>query len=64
MTKGKSKTGSRSGSDSNNASRASASDRRHAQERVDEGKSIHLGADNRGKRKASEGGTKQKGAKG
>lgn len=59
MTKGKSKTGSRSGSDSNNASRASASDRRHRQEQVREDKSIKLGTEQRGKLKASDGGSKR-----
>jgi hypothetical protein len=49
MAKGQSKTGSRSGSDSNNASRASASDRRQDRSRVDEGKAVKLGSDNSGK---------------
>ena len=59
MTKGKSKTGSRSGSDSNNASRASASDRRHDDQQVRRDKSIKLGAEQSGKRKESEGGRKR-----
>jgi hypothetical protein len=49
MAKGKSKTGSRSGSDSNNASRASASDRRSDRSRVQEGKAVKAGSDNSGK---------------
>jgi hypothetical protein len=49
MTKGKSKTGSRSGSDSNNASRASASDRQHEQKKVRQDKSIKLGTEQSGK---------------
>jgi hypothetical protein len=59
MTKGKSKTGSRSGSDSNNASRASASDRRHDDRQVRQDKSIKLGTEQSGKRKDSEGGRKR-----
>ncbi|HYE41025.1 MAG TPA: hypothetical protein VEB23_13900 [Ramlibacter sp.] len=59
MTKGKSKTGSRSGSDSNNASRASASDRRHDAQKVRQDKSIKAGTEQRGKMKASEGGSKR-----
>lgn len=59
MTKGKSKTGSRSGSDSNNASRASASDRRHRGQRMREDKSIKLGTEQRGKLKEPEGGSKR-----
>ena len=58
MTKGKSKTGSRSGSDSNNKSRASASDERHMQQRLREDKSIKLGTEQSGKLKQSEGGSK------
>jgi hypothetical protein len=63
MTKGKSKTGSRSGSDSNNASRASASDRKHDQSKVREDKSIKLGTEQSGKMKASQGGEKDEGRK-
>jgi hypothetical protein len=59
MTKGKSKTGHRSGSDSNNASRASASDRRHDERQVREGKSLKSGTEQSGKMKASEGGRKR-----
>jgi hypothetical protein len=59
MTKGKSKTGSRSGSDSNNHSRASASDRRHGEKRMREEKSIKLGTEQSGKLKQSEGGSKR-----
>lgn len=49
MTKGKTKTGGRSGSDSNNASRASASDRRHDREQVQSGKSLKAGTETSGK---------------
>jgi hypothetical protein len=59
MAKGKSKTGNRSGSDSNNASRASASDRRHAKQQQREEKSVKAGTDNRGKMKDWEGGSKR-----
>jgi hypothetical protein len=59
MAKGKSKTGNRSGSDSNNASRASASDRRHAKQQLREEKSLKAGTDNRGKMKDWEGGSKR-----
>jgi hypothetical protein len=59
MSKGKSKTGSRSGSDSNNASRASASDRRHEERRVREGKSIKAGSEQSGKLKSDQGGRKR-----
>jgi hypothetical protein len=59
MTKGKSKTGSRSGSDSGNNSRASASDRRHDEKKMQQDKSIKLGTEQSGKRKRSEGGTKR-----
>jgi hypothetical protein len=59
MTKGKSKTGSRSGSDSNNASRASASDRRHDQRKVVEDKSLKAGTEQGGKRKDWQGGSKR-----
>jgi hypothetical protein len=59
MTKGKSKTGSRSGSDSSNHSRASASDRRHDAKQVREDKSIKLGTEQSGKRKQSENGSKR-----
>lgn len=59
MTKGKSKTGSRSGSDSNNASRASASDRRHREQRMRDDKSLKAGTEQRGKLKDSEGGSKR-----
>jgi hypothetical protein len=55
MAKGKSKTGSRSGSDSNNGSRASASDRRKDQGRVEESKAVKLGSDNSGKLAAARG---------
>jgi hypothetical protein len=60
MSKGKSKTGSRSGSDSNNNSRASASDRRHEEKKLLEGKSVKLGTEQRGKLKDSEGGSKRR----
>lgn len=59
MTKGKTKTGSRSGSDSNNASRASASDRRHDDQQVRQGKSLKAGTEQRGKQKDSQGGAKR-----
>jgi hypothetical protein len=59
MSKGKSKTGSRSGSDSNNASRASASDRRHDEKQVRQQKSIKAGTEQSGKLKASDGGRKR-----
>ena len=59
MTKGKSKTSGRNGSQSNNASKASASDRRHAERRTMEDKSIKLGSDNSGKRKDWQGGDKR-----
>jgi hypothetical protein len=59
MTKGKSKTGSRSGSDSNNASRASASDRRHDQQQNRQDKSLKAGTEQGGKMKESQGGTKR-----
>jgi len=63
MTKGKSKTGSRSGSDSNNASRASASDRKHDRNRVLADKSIKIGAEQSGKMKKSQGGAKDENRK-
>lgn len=53
------KTGGRSGSDSNNHSRASASDQRHDRKRMLQDKSIKAGAENRGKLKESQGGTKR-----
>jgi hypothetical protein len=59
MSKGKSKTGSRSGSDSNNNSRASASDRRHDQRKMVEGKSLKAGTEQSGKMKDSQGGRKK-----
>ena len=59
MTKGKSKTGSRSGSDSNNASRASASERKHSRQRTMEGKSLKAGTESAGKTKDWQGGTKR-----
>jgi hypothetical protein len=59
MSKGKSKTGSRSGSDSNNASRASASDRRHGERQVRQEKSIKAGTEQGGKLKDRQGGTKR-----
>jgi hypothetical protein len=59
MSKGKSKTGGRSGSDSNNASRASASDRRHDDRQVRQGKSIKAGSEQRGKMKDWQGGSKR-----
>jgi hypothetical protein len=59
MSKGKSKTGSRSGSDSNNSSRASASDRRHQEQRTLEGKSIKAGSEQSGKMKKGQGGSKR-----
>jgi hypothetical protein len=58
MTKGKSKTGGRSGSDSNNASRASASDRKHDKKKMLEDKSIKIGTEQSGKKKESQGGAK------
>ena len=59
MTKGKSKSGSRNGSQSNNHSKASASDRKHDAKQVRERKSVHLGTDNSGKLKESQGGSKR-----
>jgi hypothetical protein len=59
MSKGKSKTGSRSGSDSNNNSRASASDRSHKKQRIAQDKSLKAGSDNSGKLKESQGGSKR-----
>ena len=59
MTKGKSKTGSRSGSDSNNHSRASASDKRHDRKQMLQDKSLKAGAENSGKLKDSQGGAKR-----
>jgi hypothetical protein len=59
MAKGKSKTGGRSGSDSNNASRASASDRRHDDQQLRQGKSIKIGTEQRGKLKDWQGGSKR-----
>jgi len=56
MTKGKSKTRGRNGSQSNNASRASASDQRHDRAQVQEGKSLKQGTDTQGKRKDSRAG--------
>jgi len=58
MTKGKSKTSGRNGSNSNNHSKASASDRKHADKRMQERKSIKMGSDNSGKRKDWQGGDK------
>ena len=57
--KGRTRTGSRNGSESNRGSRASASDRKHDAKQQREGKSIHLGADNSGKLKDWQGGTKK-----
>jgi hypothetical protein len=59
MTKGKSKGSGRTGSQSNNASRASASDRKHDRKQVRQGKGIKLGSDNSGKLKDWQGGDKQ-----
>jgi hypothetical protein len=59
MSKGKTKYGNRSGSESNKRSRASASDRKHDDKQLREGKSTHLGADNRGKLKDWQGGSKK-----
>jgi hypothetical protein len=59
MTKGKSKTGGRSGSDSNNHSRSSASDVKHDDQRQRDEKSIKLGTEQSGKRKDSQGGAKK-----
>ncbi|TFZ03077.1 hypothetical protein EZ313_17850 [Ramlibacter henchirensis] len=59
MTKGKSKTGGRSGSDSSNASRASASDRKHDKKKMQDDKSIKLGTEQSGKMKDSQGGAKR-----
>lgn len=59
MSKGKSKTGSRSGSDSNNASRASASDRRSESSQVRQGKSLKAGTEQGGKMKDWQGGAKR-----
>lgn len=58
MSKGKSKTGSRSGSDSGNHSRASASDRKHDEKQVRQGKGIKLGTEQGGKLKDWQGGRK------
>ena len=59
MTKGKSTSGGRTGSRSNNASRASASDRQHDEKQLRESKSIKAGSENAGKRKKSLGGEKR-----
>lgn len=59
MTKGKSTSGGRTGSQSNNASRASASDRQHDDKQLRESKSIKAGSENAGKRKKSLGGEKR-----
>lgn len=59
MSKGKSKTTGRTGSKSNNASRASASDRRHDREQVLEGKSLKIGTEQGGKLKDWQGGSKR-----
>jgi len=48
--------GKRSGSQSNANSRASASDRKHDDKQVRQGKSIKLGSDNTGKLEAWQGG--------
>ena len=60
MTKGKSKTGSRSGSDSGNHSRASASDKRHDQ-KIKDHKSVKLGSENGGKLNGPQAGGKRSG---
>lgn len=61
MTKGKPREhlGKRTGSRSNNASRASASDRRHDEQQVEQGKSFKAGTEQRGKIKDSQGGSKR-----
>jgi len=59
MTKGKRKSRGRTGSQSNNASRASASDRRHDQAQEQQGKSLKSGTETQGKRKDSQGGDKR-----
>jgi hypothetical protein len=59
MSKGKSKYRNRNGSESNKNSRASASDRKHDDKQVRENKSTHLGADNSGKLKDWQGGSKK-----
>ena len=61
MTMGKPKQhlGQRTGSQSNNASRASASDRRHDQQQVEQGKSIKAGTEQGGKMKDAQGGKKR-----
>jgi hypothetical protein len=59
MPKGKSKTSGRNGSQSNNHSRASASDQRHDEKRMLERKSLKAGTETSGKRKQSEGGSKR-----
>ena len=63
MTKGKSKAAGRTGSQSNNQSRASASDRRHDERQMAENKSIKAGSDNRGKQKKSARGEKSAGGR-
>lgn len=59
MSKGKSKTTGRTGSNSNNGSRASASDRRHDREQVMENKSQKIGTPQRGRLKNWQGGPKR-----
>lgn len=59
MSKGKSKTTGRTGSQSNNNSRASGSDRQHDEEKKQQGKSIKLGTENSGKLKEPQGGVKR-----
>ena len=50
--------GKRSGSESNARSKASASDRKHAEKQVSENKSVKAGSDNQGKLKEGQGGSK------
>jgi hypothetical protein len=59
MSKGKSKSGGRSGSDSNNASRASASDRRSDNQQLRQDKNLKTGTEQGGKLKDWQGGGKR-----
>jgi hypothetical protein len=59
MAKGKTKTGGRSGSDSGNNSRSSASDLKHDKKQLRSEKSLKAGTNQRGKLKESQGGSKR-----
>lgn len=61
MTKGKTRErlGQRTGSQSSDNSRASASDRRHDEQQVQQGNSTKAGTEQRGKMKDSQGGSKR-----